>query len=61
MAHDTSFTNQNFKVVGTRVNRPDGMDKVTGRAKYGADLSAPGQLVGLFFTVPSRSCPYYKN
>lgn len=52
MAHDTSFTNQNFKVVGTRVNRPDGMDKVTGRAKYGADLSAPGQLIGLFLRSP---------
>lgn len=33
-----------FKVVGTRPNRPDGIDKVTGRAKFGADASAPGML-----------------
>lgn len=52
MAHDPKFTNQQFKVVGTRVNRPDGVDKVTGRAKYGADASAPGQLVGLFLRSP---------
>lgn len=26
MAHDTSFTNQTFKVVGTRPARPDGVD-----------------------------------
>ena len=35
-----------FKVVGTRVNRPDGIDKVTGRARFGADMTAPGMLVG---------------
>jgi|GEM_PF-5611788 len=46
MSLDTSFTNQKFKSVGTRPLRPDGIDKVTGRAKYGADASAPGQLVG---------------
>ncbi len=33
-----------FKVVGTRPNRPDGTDKVTGRAKFGADMAAPGML-----------------
>ncbi len=33
-----------FKVVGTRPPRPDGVDKVTGRALYGADVSAPGML-----------------
>lgn len=26
-----------FNVVGTRPLRPDGIDKVTGRAKFGAD------------------------
>ncbi len=35
---------ENFKVVGTRVKRPDGMDKVTGKAKFGADVVAPGML-----------------
>ncbi|MEP1208975.1 MAG: xanthine dehydrogenase family protein molybdopterin-binding subunit [Rhizobiaceae bacterium] len=33
-----------FKVVGTRPDRPDGIDKVTGRAKFGADMYAPGML-----------------
>jgi len=35
-----------LKVVGTRPVRPDGADKVTGRATFGADLAMPGQLVG---------------
>ena len=29
-----------FKVIGTRPLRHDGVDKVTGRAKYGADAEA---------------------
>jgi CO/xanthine dehydrogenase Mo-binding subunit len=33
-----------FKVIGTRPIRHDGVDKVTGRAKYGADISLPGML-----------------
>ncbi len=41
-----------FKVVGTRPQRPDGIDKVTGRALYGADLNAPGMLVGLVLRSP---------
>jgi CO/xanthine dehydrogenase Mo-binding subunit len=52
MEHDTSYTDQKFKVVGSRPSRPDGVDKVTGRAKYGADANAPGQLVGLFLRSP---------
>jgi len=52
VAHDTSYTNQEFKLVGTRPERPDGLDKVTGRARYGADASAPGQLVGLILRSP---------
>jgi len=28
---------QQFKVIGTRPVRHDGLDKVIGRAKYGAD------------------------
>ena len=46
MAHDSSYTGQEFKVVGNRFQRPDGVDKVTGKARYGADANAPGQLVG---------------
>ena len=33
-----------YRIVGTRPDRPDGLDKVTGRARYGADISAPGML-----------------
>ncbi|MEJ2020921.1 MAG: xanthine dehydrogenase family protein molybdopterin-binding subunit [Maritimibacter sp.] len=33
-----------FRLVGTRPDRPDGLDKVTGRARYGADFSLPGML-----------------
>ena len=43
MALDETKTTD-FKFVGTRPNRPDGFDKVTGRAKFGADMSAPGML-----------------
>ena len=41
-----------FKVVGTRPIRPDGVDKVTGRAKFGADLHLPGMLVGKVLRSP---------
>ncbi|MSQ29362.1 MAG: xanthine dehydrogenase family protein molybdopterin-binding subunit [Dehalococcoidia bacterium] len=33
-------------IVGTRPIRPDGADKVVGRAVYGADVRLPGMLVG---------------
>jgi CO/xanthine dehydrogenase Mo-binding subunit len=52
MPLDTTFTNQKFKQVGTRPLRPDGVDKVTGRAKYGADYNAPGQLIALVLRSP---------
>src|SRR6188508_1748436 len=38
--------------VGTRQIRPDGVDKVTGRARFGADLVLPGQLVGKVLRSP---------
>jgi len=41
-----------FKVVGTRPMRPDGIDKVTGRALYGADMAAPGMLHGAVLRSP---------
>ncbi|MFO0295340.1 MAG: xanthine dehydrogenase family protein molybdopterin-binding subunit [Rhodospirillales bacterium] len=41
-----------FKVVGTRPNRPDGADKVTGRARFGADWNMPGQLTGRVLRSP---------
>ena len=43
---------QNFKVIGTRPVRHDGVDKVTGRAKYGADYTFPGMLHGRVLRSP---------
>src|SRR5678816_4391059 len=39
-------------IVGTRTIRPDGHDKVTGRARFGADLHMAGQLVGRVLRSP---------
>ncbi len=41
-----------FKYVGTRPDRPDGTDKVTGRARFGADITAPGMLHGAILRSP---------
>ena len=39
-------------LIGTRPVRPDGVDKVTGRARFGADYNLPGQLVGRVLRSP---------
>ena len=41
-----------FKQVGTRPIRHDGVDKVTGRAAFGADLSLPGMIHGAIHRSP---------
>jgi xanthine dehydrogenase molybdenum-binding subunit len=41
-----------FRVIGTRPIRHDGLDKVTGRAAYGADLQLPGLLHGRVLRSP---------
>src|SRR5438876_10272598 len=38
--------------VGTRRDRTDGVDKVTGRARFGADFDLPGQLIGRVLRSP---------
>ena len=38
------LSNQEFKVIGTRPVRQDGAEKVTGRARYSADINLPGML-----------------
>ncbi len=43
---------EKYTHVGTRVDRPDGLDKVTGRAKFGADAHAPGMLHGAIVRSP---------
>ena len=40
-----------FKVIGTRPIRPDGEDKVTGKALYGADLFVPNMLSGKLLRI----------
>jgi CO/xanthine dehydrogenase Mo-binding subunit len=39
-------TEQTYSVIGTNPVRPDGVDKVTGRAVYGADVRPQGMLIG---------------
>src|SRR3954451_7419669 len=41
-----------YRVIGTRPIRPDGVDKVTGRAVYGADVRLTGTLVGKILRSP---------
>jgi CO/xanthine dehydrogenase Mo-binding subunit len=41
-----------LKIVGTNPIKPDGVDKVTGRAKFGADTQLPGMLVGKILRSP---------
>src|SRR5688500_11927929 len=43
---------EKYKVVGTRPVRHDGVDKVTGRAVYGADVKLPGLLYGRVLRSP---------
>ena len=44
--------NPGYKWVGTRPIRPDGLDKVTGKAQFGADLTLPGMLFGKVVRSP---------
>ena len=47
-----SQAQQAFKWVGTRPVRPDGVPKVTGAAKFGADYYLPGMLYGRVLRSP---------
>ena len=47
-----NYIDSNLKVVGTRPLRPDGVDKVTGRAMYSADTRAAGMLWGKILRSP---------
>jgi len=44
--------NGQFKWIGTRPIRPDGVEKVTGRAKFGADYDLPDMLHGRVLRSP---------
>ncbi len=54
----TTKDGKQFKWVGTRPIRPDGVPKVTGKALYGADMMWPGMLVGLHPALAARACPH---
>jgi CO/xanthine dehydrogenase Mo-binding subunit len=41
-----------FKHIGTHAPRPDGVEKVTGQARFGADISLPGMLHGRVLRSP---------
>ena len=43
---------QTLRYVGTRGPRADGIDKVTGRARFGADIHVPNMLVGKVLRSP---------
>lgn len=48
----TADQQKKYKVIGTRPIRHDGVDKVTGRAKYGADINLTGMLHGAVLRSP---------
>jgi xanthine dehydrogenase molybdenum-binding subunit len=52
VADSNSADKHRFRIIGTRPIRHDGFDKVTGRAKYGADYALPGMLHGKLLRSP---------
>ena len=46
------MTTTEYRLVGTSPVRPDGIDKVTGHADYGADIKLPGMLYARLKTSP---------
>ena len=52
MTSNIVLSNVEYKVVGTRPIRHDGVDKVTGRAQYGGDIRLPGHLHGKVLRSP---------
>ena len=50
--HNVVLSTKEYKVVGTRPIRHDGVDKVTGRALYGADFQTPDLLYGKILRSP---------
>ncbi len=48
----TTTAENKYSVVGTRPARHDGFDKVTGAARFGADINLPGMLHGKILRSP---------
>ena len=52
LEESVSPTAQKFRVIGRRVPKVDAIDKVTGRAQFGADVLLPRKLVGKVLRSP---------
>ena len=52
MTTNTRAGKGKYRVVGTRPIRHDGVEKVTGKALYGADMNLPGMLYGMVLRSP---------
>ena len=52
MVSNMVLSTRDYNVVGTRPIRHDGLDKVTGRARYSADIQLPGLLHGKILRSP---------
>ena len=50
-----------FRVIGTTPIRHDAMDKVTGQARYGADITLPGLLHGKILRSPHAHAKIRSN
>ncbi len=46
------------KWIGQSTIRPDGADKVTGRAQFAADTTMPGMIWGKVLQKPARACEH---
>src|SRR6266700_882181 len=46
------LSEKDYNIVGKRPIRPDGAEKVTGYATYGADIRLPGMLYGKVLRSP---------
>lgn len=47
-----STVSREFSILGKSPERVDGVDKVTGKAKYAGDLAIPGIIEGKFLRSP---------
>ncbi|MCC7362914.1 MAG: xanthine dehydrogenase family protein molybdopterin-binding subunit [Dehalococcoidia bacterium] len=48
----TTIDRPTYRIVGTRPIRPDGVEKVTGKAQYGADVRLPNLIQGRILRSP---------
>jgi CO/xanthine dehydrogenase Mo-binding subunit len=48
----TTVDKPSYSVIGTRPIRPDGVEKVTGKAAYGADIRLPNMVFGRMLRSP---------